>query len=775
MQKRFNISTEPLAQLLAWAESGHLQLPDFQRSWVWDDHHIRSLLASISLSYPIGALMTLAAGNPGVSFKSRLLEGVPENGSPSPSVLLLDGQQRLTALFQALKSRVPVNTRDRWGKSIRRHYYAVIDACVDPSRDREEEGLISVPEDRVLRSDFGRQIDRDLRTAEQETEVGWFPLDIVLDDERTMDWQMEYIRPDRPDSAERYRKWKKFQAAIVRPFSQYLVPTIELAKETPKEAVCQVFEKVNTGGVTLTVFELLTATYAADNFDLRRDWEERFGRLKEKHPLLAGLENTGFLQTVTLLATFAARRSHAERNRPDETAPAVSCRRRDILRLPVDHYRTWADVAERGLREAAAFLTSQAIYRHRDLPYATQLVPLAAILGRLGPRAGAHTARLRLEKWFWCGVLGEMYAGTTETRFAQDIEDCVPWIAAQNGASAPRTVAAAQFQAERLLTLKTRNSAAYKGLHALSMKRGSRDLMSGEPIDFKTYDDRAIDIHHIFPKAWIRKQEDIDDAYADCIVNKTAIAAYTNRVIGGSAPSEYLSRLERERVAPENLDRFLRSHDIDPGTLRRDDFPRFFDGRFEALLRLVEGAMGKPVNRSAERDESPFRGAAGDIEQEIRFLLEAGESRIVEFKSTARLNLHSGKKDEAIEWAVVKTVAAFMNTKGGALLIGVDDQGTPVGIEQDYPFVPKRNRDGWDLKVGEILRNALGRAEALRLSLRYAEIDGRTVARVRVGPADGPVFATRKGHPLAFYARQGNATVRLAGPELLSYREQHWG
>ena len=303
MQKKFSSNELPLAQLLDQAASGVLQLPDFQRGWVWDDDHIRSLLASISLSYPIGAVMTLVAGNPGVNFKARLLEGVKLEPRPEPDMLLLDGQQRLTSLFQALKSRDPVHTRTSRGKELLRHYYANIEACIDPSVDREEEGIVGIPADRIVRSDFGRVVDLDLRTRGQEIAAEMFPLDIVLDGGDTMDWQMAYLGSRPGDVNERLDKWKRFQVAVINPFVQYHVPTIDLAKSTPKEAVCQVFEKVNTGGVTLTVFELLTATYATDDFELRKNWDARQQRLRQDE-LLKKVDATAFLQIVTLMATY---------------------------------------------------------------------------------------------------------------------------------------------------------------------------------------------------------------------------------------------------------------------------------------------------------------------------------------------------------------------------------------------------------------------------------------------------------------------------------------
>ena len=776
MEKKFSSDELPLAQLLDWAACGDLQLPDFQRGWVWDDDHIRSLLASVSLSYPIGAVMTLVAGNPDVNFRARLLEGVILAAKPAPDLLLLDGQQRLTSLFQALKSRTPVCTRDRRGKELHRHYYANIDACIDPSVDREEDGIVGVPADRIVRSDFGRTIDMDLSSRDREIAAEMFPLDIVLDSSDTMDWQMAYLQSGPGDLPDRVTKWKRFQQAIIDPFVQYHVPTIDLAKSTPKEAVCQVFEKVNTGGVTLTVFELLTATYAADDFELRKDWDARHERLAQ-HELLAKVDATAFLQIVTLLATYDRRRSHLQAHPEDDKAPAVSCKRREVLRLPLGSYRQWADVAERGLLRTAPFLLGERIFRYRDLPYATQLVPLGAIFGWLDDRAESYVSQQRLGQWFWCGVLGEMYGGAAETRFANDLEDCVAWIDDGAGSAHPRTVQAAQFQAERLLTLRTRNSAAYKGLYALQMKHGGRDFKTGRPIDIYAYIEDAIDIHHVFPRYWCADPgHSVEWWIADGIVNKTALDAHTNRRIGGNAPSVYLSRIEAgDGIEPHVLDGFLRSHDIDPVALRRDDFPQFFNQRFESLLRHAERAMGKPVNRRPERDESPFIEQDVDIEQGVRSLLDGGESAVVEFKSTARCNLYTGAPDPAIAWAVIKTLAAFMNTHGGTLLIGVDDHGRPIGIESDYSFVKGGDRDGWELWLTAVLKTALGTVAATDLSVRFCTIDGRTIARIDVRPGVQPVFATRKDQPReVFFARLNNSTEELSGPALLDYRQKHW-
>jgi hypothetical protein len=603
VDQQFTSNEVPLSQMLNQAATGKLQLPDFQRGWVWDDSHIASLLASISLSYPIGAVMTLETGNPDVRFLPRPLEGVELSTSKEPGLLLLDGQQRITSLYFALKSRDPVPTRDARGASLKRHYYADINVCINPDADREYDGIIGVPGDKRITTDFGREVLLDLSTRASEIDAEMFPLDIVLDPVQTSQWSMAYAQTGPGNQTERMEKWNQFILSLIMPFQTYQVPTIQLVKETPKEAVCQVFEKVNTGGVSLSVFELLTATYAVDDFRLRDDWAGRRERFS-KHRLLGRFEATDFLQVVTLLATYERRSSYIESASSSEKAPAVSCKRRDVLRLRLDEYKKWTELSTTALERAASFIHHEHVFSDRDLPYATQLVPLAAIMALLGDLVDTDPNLQRLRQWYWCGVLGEMYGGSTETRFANDVQDVVAWLTGDG--REPRTVREAQFQADRLLTLRSRNSAAYKGLYALQMKRGGRDFRTGDAIDAIAYYDDNIEIHHIFPKRWCDEKK-YEPAIADCIVNKTAIDAHTNRRIGGSAPSAYLQRIESvDGMDPQDLDAILRSHAIDPTALRQDDFETFFNQRFEMLLTYIEEAMGKPVNRAADRSESPF-------------------------------------------------------------------------------------------------------------------------------------------------------------------------
>lgn len=188
----FDSTKDSLQNILRDIQSGKIQLPDFQRGWIWDDIHVKSLLASIAVSYPIGAVMLLETGNPDVRFRPRLVEGVELSSGTEPEWLILDGQQRLTSLFQALSLGKPVKTRDARGNPIERWYYLDILTALNPEADQEE-AIISIPADRKLLN-FRREIIKDYSTTALECKADLFPLPLVFDFPALMGWQSEYLR-----------------------------------------------------------------------------------------------------------------------------------------------------------------------------------------------------------------------------------------------------------------------------------------------------------------------------------------------------------------------------------------------------------------------------------------------------------------------------------------------------------------------------------------------------------------------------------------------------
>ena len=353
---------------------------------------------------------------------------------------------------------------------------------------------------------------------------------------------------------------------------------IQLGKATTKEAVCLVFEKVNTGGVPLNVFELVTATYAADGFNLRDDWHGnaarnvsgRYQRLC-KEALLSQVESTDFLQAVSMLHTLELRRADVASGKTGKSVQPVSAKRVSILAMPLSAYAKWADEVEAGFLLAAKFLRKECVKSPRELPYRTQLAPLASVLAHLRERWLEPRIYQKLSHWYWSGVLGELYGSAIDTRIANDVEDLLQWIESDD--AIPRTIADAAFSPDRLDTMTSRLSAAYD-------------------------EELALDIHHIFPQNWCEKNG-IKRAVYNTVVNKTPISYKANRMIGGHAPSIYLAKLQAHtqvQLTDAQMNAIVGSHLVDTTALRADDFDSFYKARKAALVKLVERAMGKAAS-----------------------------------------------------------------------------------------------------------------------------------------------------------------------------------
>ena len=572
-----------ITDLMQAIHTGKAQLPDFQRGWVWDDDRIKALIASITCNYPVGAAMFLEYGNEDIRFKYRTIEGSPAE-KVTPNELILDGQQRLTSIYSSLFNQIPVRTRTEKNKDkdIFRYYYIDIQKAIDPSTDRID-AILSVPDSRKLTSNFGRDIELDLSTHELEFQNKMFPLNIILDYIRCQDWQNKYYAYYQYDSAI-IQEFTKFNNEIVIPTMQYKMPVIKLGIDTPKEAVCQVFENVNTGGVSLTVFELVTAVFAMDDFELRKDWELR----KEKFfdgDILSIITATDFLTALTLLSSYKNK----------ATKGTVSCKKKDVLNLTLSDYKQYADILSAGFVEGEKILQEERIFSKKDLPYTTQLIPLAVLCTLLtdGNRIYITNIKNKVKQWYWCGVFGEMYGGANETRYVYDVVDVMEWINGSN--TLPRTIQDSYFNPTRLLGLQSRLSAAYKGIMALIFQNHSKDLISGRDMDFTSYKSDGIDIHHIFPKDYCIACKYPSRKW-NSVVNKTPISYSTNRAIGGSAPSKYLERIETKgQVSHDMLDSYLESHWVDVESCRKDDFNTYFVKRASALLDAIANATGKPV------------------------------------------------------------------------------------------------------------------------------------------------------------------------------------
>lgn len=578
-------NTFQLKDLIKKIDDGELQIPDFQRGWVWDDKQIKSLIESVIRGFPINSIMLLECDAANKKFSCKPIEGVTT--STAPSYLILDGQQRLTSLYGALRSQAPVKFTD----GDERYYYLDMKKAVESIKNsvNVENMIISVPANKKAK--FGDKT-LDLSTPEKEYAANMFPLNQLF----KSGWIVKYTL--RNPSEEKFIE--DFQELVLNACPGYEVVYVKLEKTTPIAVVCKIFEKVNTGGTELTVFELLTAILAAYpdvKINLPADWrqiQKKFSTVPNSS-VLSVVNSTYFVTALTLLATY----ENSGRKNP-------ACTRDDILNLKGSDYLKYRDYIVEGFLAAAKFLDDQSIRLKDYLPYPTQFIPLAAIFAELKLR-GITPITDKIRQWYWCGVFGESYRAAQETRYGRDISEITAWF---DSGILPKIINETQMSALRLMRLKTRTSAAYKGVMSLIFKVDAKDFITGEDMSTSAAYMEKIDVHHIFPKNYCKEREFNADA-VDSVANRTPILSRTNKIIGDNAPSKYLDKIEAlSGHSGKDVDTFLESHLADAVFCRADNFDAFVVDRAKKILNKIEQFTGRPISDRDSQDIVTIFGAS---------------------------------------------------------------------------------------------------------------------------------------------------------------------
>jgi hypothetical protein len=470
----FDLTKEPLLNVLKAIEGGKIQLADFQRDWCWDDERIRSLLSSIALGFPIGSFMLLEQEKAQFRLKPRLVEGVKLEHSPAPQALILDGQQRLTSLFMALFSVSPVriNRGKRYATEQRWYYFQMKEMLALPEEERFR-AILGLKEDKRLRRAHSPQID--CSTPEREYQGHCFPLSQVF---QFPQWRGEYNKYWQYHP-EKLALIDQFEAEVIKKFEHYQLGLYILRAELPKKAVCQIFVNHNARPCELTHFDLLTSEYASEEFDLRGDWQQREQQFL-RYRVLRLLKPTDFLQALSLLVRYYQRLEAKKRGVHSEKLPRISCNRQDVLDVSLSDYQTWREELSRGFEAGARFLHGQGIFDADDVPYPMQLVVLAPLMAILGESVKLDAVRCKLEQWLYCGAASGIYSRSRESTAAKDLIEMPGWVWEEG--AIPTTIREASLQAERLQSCVNSQGATYRAISALLRRDGVLDFLTGEAI-----------------------------------------------------------------------------------------------------------------------------------------------------------------------------------------------------------------------------------------------------------------------------------------------------
>lgn len=577
----FTTPSYSLTDLFARAEHGELQLPDFQRSYIWDVDRVRTLVTSVLRGYPVGSFLALDTRNTAQRFRPRPLDGV-QAGNTQPGLVLLDGQQRLTSLFHAFKGDGEVRTVDFLGREIMRRFMVDVRQAVQAS-PMPVEAVFAVDEHGEVRSHFGPDIPGGIHSTDDMIDHAVIPVSMLLWEEGN---DLLVDMAARADDDGVRTAVKQFINEVMRTLPAYDVPVIRVDRDTSQAGVGQIFAFANSAGVQMDVFELLTAGFATQDpdFELARHWAGVTKRLHD-YPVLDEVTRVDFLRALSLLLT-------------SRKGPALG-HRGDILNITLEEYLGHVDEMVRGFEAAARFLWERRIVSAAQVPYPAQLIPLAVILARLAEQPGTldgTQATDRLNRWFWSGIFGELYGSHAPTiRIGMDITEVTPWVRGDTDV-APRTVADARFHEFRLLTAGP-ESGVYRGLYSLLMSRGARDWRTGELFTEDTVFDLKPRFCRVFPRTYLAVQG-VDGEMADSVLNRTPMGRRTELVIENNEPKRYLPRLQSKSLLDdEDFDAVVESHEIDADMLMQSDWQGFIDNRRERFIGMIEYAMDREAIR----------------------------------------------------------------------------------------------------------------------------------------------------------------------------------
>lgn len=552
-----------LKDLLAEIHNRSTALPDFQRDFVWEPGATQELIVSIASNYPAGSILRVRDAKR--VFAAREFEGAPALDGAQHTFLVLDGQQRLTSLYQAF-----------YGVGEHRYY-------LDLGKLRDGADFEEVISHERATTKWAKARE-DFRVQAKELLL---PLSVLKGGAGGFgQWGRKVARQladkerialeDALDGIE--EKW-------IHAIDDYHFPVVTLSDKTEPDALCTIFETLNRTGVKLSVFELLTARFWPRNINLRARWD----KARADHPVIEDFDVDPYyvLQAISL----------ASRKAP-------SCKRSDVLNLAASDITEWWDRVVLGLATGLEILRDDCkVMLPKWVPYQTMLPPLAAVLARGGtPKtAEAGARREKLKRWFWCVVFGQAYESAPNSKSAKDVTELLTWLA---GGAAPESVETFRFDPRALRDVTPRQRSIYRGVINLILSGGARDFHTQAVITGKLMADEGIDDHHVFPAAYLERRGVAPARTRDCVLNRTLIDRTTNQMISDRAPSDYLAEIRGTPGFP--FEAVLASHGLPPGagsTLLTDDYEAFLTWRQDRLWTEIQRVTGVSVAADLEADD----------------------------------------------------------------------------------------------------------------------------------------------------------------------------
>jgi len=684
-------------------------LPEFQREYVWSKDQAKQLMVSLTQDYPVGSLLFWKTDNPP---DLKNLEHLPEKLGLLH--VTLDGQQRLTTLYMLITGEIPP-------------YYTERDIQTDP---------------RTLYFNLDTGEYKYYQASLMRGSVLWRPVVECFTNPEINVFQI--AQQQASDESEAFKLAQRYMGHLtkLRQVKDIDLPVQTVPSHASVDDAIDIFDRVNSQGTKLTDAEL-ALTHVTGKWPQARKVMK--GKLEELTKLMFKFDLTFMVRGLTGVTT---RRALFE---------MIHDRRRDELEAGWRHLSKILDYL-------AAILPHKAhIHSTDDLNTTNVLVPLIVYLAEHQGRFPNEQALNNALHWLYAAHTWSRYTSQTDQRLEQDVSLIVreesPWDTLRDQIIDQRgriEVKASDLEGRGI------QHPLFRMAYILCKARGAVDWFNGLPLGVTHSPAYAIHNHHIFPVSLLYGRGFQEDSHlhrklVNEIANRCFLTAETNLSLTNRAPEQYLPEVE-EKYPGALVRQFV---PMDPDLWRFDRYGDFLAARRELMACKLNEFMAALITEPEIVHERP-----------IRELIAFGESATLEFKSTLQWDMVKNEANKALRTSVLKTIAGFLNSAGGTLVIGVEDNGHTCGLRSDLRLTHD-STDRFQQLLVSLVKESIGVGHAVLMRIRFESADGEMLCVVDVDRAPEPAFLSADGGR-QFYVRVGNTTHMLDAEEAVSYVLSNW-
>lgn len=743
----FTQVTYNVNSLVSYIDLGVIGLPDIQRPFVWKNSKVRDLFDSMYQGYPVGYLLFWK----NASMTDNSVIGVDKK-QVVPSLLIVDGQQRLTSLYAVIKG-IEVIRKDFSREKIR--------IAFSPFQEKFEVTDAAIVKDKTFLPDIS---------------VLWKDdYDIIRCYEDYLSGLQETREVTQSDKAKIVKAISKLNSLTSFPLT-----ALELSKDISEEKVADVFVRINSKGTPLNqadfILTLMSVFWDEGRAELEKFSEESKTPSTGKPSPYNHYIKPFPEQLLRVSVGLAFKRARLQyiysilRGKDLETETYSEDRRIEqfeilkVAQAKVLDLKYWHDFMK--CIRTAGFISGKSISSQSNLLYTY----IFYLMGRTEYNLNGAKFRKVIAQWFFMTSLTGRYTGSAETAMESDLarfrnvsdgEEFLQIL--QNICNLELTEDYWKISLPNALATSSPRSPSLLAYHAALVLLGAKALFSdievADLLDPAIISSKAaVDRHHLFPKGYLAKLGINDIRDTNQIANYAFVEYGDNIKISDASPAEYLPLL---MPSDQELVKKMYYWHALPKNWELLDYPKFLEKRRELIAKVIYDGYRRLKSDHVDNTSLPTLS--------LSELIKNGETHMMEFKATLRTNLHTNQRDPRMEFSVLRTIAGFLNNNGGTLSIGVLDDGSPIGIEVDG----FENEDKMSLHLINLMKTRLGVLSISGVHIHFEDFQNCRIMVIECGRSTKPIYY-KDGEIDRFFIRTGPSTTELSTKDAIEYQRERF-